>query len=194
MSTVVLFQFNPERITRSVRARAPGYNVESVRLTGAPIETLSMAVEIDATDQPATDQPRGGPGIHPQLARLELLLYPPSSDVQKNANLEANDTLPIVHPEAPLTLLVWGPRRVLPVRLTEFSIVEQFFSASLDPIRAQINLSMRVLSYSDLPPTNKGHHIFLAHQIAKESMTSVSGGRDAPADAVVGVSLRSVVQ
>lgn len=69
-----------------------------------------------------------------------------------------------------MTLFVWGPRRVLPVRLTGFSITEQAYDPMLNPIRAEADLSLDVLSYNDFKPTQPGHGLFLAHQMAKEVM------------------------
>ena len=51
---------------------------------------------------------------------------------------------------APLTLFVWGPQRVLPVRLTELSVTEEAFDPQLNPIRAKVSLGLRVLTYNDL--------------------------------------------
>ena len=81
--------------------------------------------------------------------------------------------LEIVPPEAPLTLFVWGPSRVLPVQIKSFSITEEVHDTKLNPLQAKVSLSMRVLSYNDLPSDHKGHKIFLAHQVAKEVMAVV---------------------
>ena len=73
-------------------------------------------------------------------------------------------------PAAPLTIFVWGPKRVVAAKITEFSIVEEAHDAALNPIRAKVSLGLRVLSTNDLPLTNPGYGLFLAHQIAKEAM------------------------
>ena len=59
-------------------------------------------------------------------------------------------TLEIVPAEAPLTLFVWSKNRMLPVRITEFSITEEAFDPALNPIRAKVSLGLRVLSVNDL--------------------------------------------
>ena len=48
--------------------------------------------------------------------------------------------------EAPLTLFVWSAQRIVPVRITEFSITEEAFDPALNPIRAKVSLGMRVLT------------------------------------------------
>ena len=62
---------------------------------------------------------------------------------------------------------------MLPVRLTQFSIVEQAYDPGLNPIRARVSLGLRVLSYSDLSLDNPGYHIYLAHQITKEVLATI---------------------
>ena len=72
--------------------------------------------------------------------------------------------------QAPLTLFVWSKNRVLPVRLTEFSITEEAFDPLLNPIRAKVSLGMRVLSTNDLPSSHKGYSLFVAYQQQKENL------------------------
>jgi hypothetical protein len=62
---------------------------------------------------------------------------------------------------------------VLPVRLTSFTITEQAYDPSLNPIQATVNLSMQVLNYSDFSVTHPGYSLFLAHQVVKEAMAVV---------------------
>jgi hypothetical protein len=97
-----------------------------------------------------------------------MLLYPKSIHIITNTVLAQAGTLEVIPPEAPLTLFVWGPARVLPVRVTGFSITEEAFDTLLNPIRAKVDLTLNVLSTADLKVTNPGYTIFMAHQIAKE--------------------------
>lgn len=182
LASVVAFQYNPDEMTRTVQARAStggtgtseGARNEALRLTGAPIENISMAVEIDAADQLASADPLATAlGIYPQLSGLEMLLYPKSAIVVANTALAATGSIELISPEAPLTLLIWGEKRVVPVRLTQFSITEQAYDPDLNPIRARVQLGLRVLSYSDLAITNPGYHLFLTHQIIKEVMATL---------------------
>ena len=61
----------------------------------------------------------------------------------------------------------------MPVRLDSFSIEEQEYDPNLNPIRAEVSLSLRVLSYNDFSVTHPGFAVFLAHQIVKEVMATV---------------------
>jgi len=178
--SVIIFQYNPNTLTRSLHARSSGGDEgarsEALRINGAPIETISLEVELDATDQLEKGKKMASTiGIYPQLSALEMLLYPKSSVVIKNAILAKAGTIELVGPEAPLTLLIWGIKRVVPVRLTGLEIVEQAYDTKLNPIRATVNLSLRVLSYSDLKMTNPGYALFIVHQIAKETMAAIGG-------------------
>ena len=177
LASVVIFQYNPDTMTRTLQAQASGdggARSEAMRLKGAPVETIKLEVEIDATDQlEKGDSLTKSTGIYPQLSSLEMLLYPKSALVIANTVLLALGTLEIVPPMGPFTLLIWGLKRVLPVRLTEFSITEEAYDAGLNPIRAKVSLGLRVLSYNDLSITDPGYYIFLAHQVAKEVMATI---------------------
>ena len=182
LASVIVFQYNPDEMTRTLAARAAtgagqsgGARDEALRLTGAPIENISLAVEIDASDQLETGGLLASTlGVYPQLSSLEMLLYPKSRLVIANTALALAGSIELVPPEAPLTLLVWGPKRVVPVRLTQFSITEQAYDPDLNPIRARVALGLRVLSYSDLSVTSPGYHLFLAHQVVKEVMATLA--------------------
>jgi hypothetical protein len=181
---VIVFQYNPETTTRTLQGRGSEGGDQSrsepQRLTGPPIETIKLDAEIDAADQLETSDPIAATvGIHPHLATLEVLLYPKSPIVIANAIAAAAGTIEIAAPEAPLTLLVWGAARVVPVRVSDFTIEEQAFDTLLNPIRAKVSLGLRVLSYSDLPATHPGYYIFLAHQILKEGLALVGTGQSA---------------
>jgi hypothetical protein len=71
-------------------------------------------------------------------------------------------------------VLVWGPKRVVPVRLTSFSITEEAYDPQLNPIRAKADLTLNVLTNYDLPLTNPGYNISLANQAAKEVLAAAN--------------------
>jgi len=176
LPSVVLFQYNPDTMTRTLQAQTAGEGgarSEVTRLKGAPVETIKLDVEIDATDQLEQGGLATSLGIYPQLSSLEMLLYPKSGLVIANTVLMAVGTLEIVPPTGPLTFLVWGLKRVLPVKLTEFTITEEAHDVGLNPIRAKVSLGLRVLSYNDLSITNPAYYVFLTHQIVKETMAAI---------------------
>ena len=174
--TEIKFQYNPDTMTRRLTAQTASGNYdrsEAFRLKGPPEETISLEIEIDATDKlEAGDNDTVEMGIHPRLAVLELLLYPQSQVVIANETLANQGVIEVVPPEAPLTLLVWGTNRTLPVRLTSFSITEEAFDPNLNPIRAKVGLDFTVLNYVDLGLPSDGGQIFMAHQKRKEQMAN----------------------
>lgn len=169
---VIVFQYNPDTLSRTLEAQTGGEGADALRIKGAPVETIKLDSELDATDQ--LEQGAAAIGLHPQLAALEVLIYPKSALVIANTALLNASTIEILPPQAPFTLFIWGPKRVLPVRLTEFSITEEAYDPQLNPIRAKVSLGLRVLSYNDLPAANPGYHLFLAHQIVKETMAAIA--------------------
>lgn len=177
VASVIIFQYNPDTLTRTLRAQTPregSERSEPLRINGAPEETIKLEVEIDGTDQlEKADRTATSMGIYPQLSALEMLLYPKSAAVIVNTVLLALGTIEVIPTEAPLTLFIWGRKRILPVRVTDFSITEEAHDVNLNPIRAKVSLGLRVLSYSDLPVTHPGYGVFLAHQVVKEAMAVV---------------------
>lgn len=180
LASVVVFQYNPDTMTRRLEARSTGGGEgsdrsEAFRLTGPPKETITLNIEVDAADQLEQANPIAiVSGVSPTLAALEMLLYPKSSTVIANTALALIGNIEIIPPEAPLTLFVWGPTRVLPVRVTGFSITEEAYDTLLNPIRAKVDLTLTVLSYVDLKLTNPGYTLFMAHQITKEVMATTN--------------------
>ena len=176
LASVVVFQYNPDTLTRTISAQTTGGDDqgEALRIKGPPEETIRLDVEIDATDQlELAEAPAAAIGLHPTLAALEMLLYPKSSLVIANEVLARFGVIEVIPPEAPLTLFVWGERRVLPVRLTDLSITEEAYDPALNPIRAKIGLSLRVLTYQDLGLPSIGGALFMAQQISKEVMATL---------------------
>lgn len=182
LSSLVIFQYNPDAVRRTIRANTAeegGAASEALRLAGPPDESITMQIEIDATDQLAAgDADAVSLGLHPTLARLELLLYPNAALQIANQALTLAGIIELVPPEVPLTLLVWGPMRVLPVRLTSFTIAEEAFDTQLNPIRATVDLELTVLTYQDLGLTSVGGAVHMAHHLAKEAAAAVGGVRD----------------
>lgn len=174
---VIALQYNPDTLTRSVQVQATGETgdrSEALRLKGAAVETIKVEVEIDATeylDDPAAHGVAVRLGIHPQLAALESLVHPRADALQENDALAASGVLEVLPLEAPLTLFVWSKQRIVPVRVTDLSVTEEAFDASLNPIRAKVSLGLRVLSVDDLGFGHRGGTLFMAHLRNKESLS-----------------------
>lgn len=176
---IIALQYNPDTLSRTLQVQGVGEGgdrSEALRLKGPPVETLKLDAEIDAADQlefPDQHQTIVEFGIHPVLAALETIIYPTSNQLIANNNLARSGTLEIVPMQTPLTLFIWSKTRILPVRLTEFSITEEAFDPNLNPIRAKVSLGMRVLSVTDLGFSHKGGSLFMAYQQQKEKLASL---------------------
>ena len=178
---IITLQYNPDTLTRSLQVQAVDQasknRAQALRLIGPPVETFKLDAEIDATDQlefPDQNQAAVQVGVYPQLAALETIIYPPSSQLLNNNSLAQSGVLEIAPMEAPLTLFVWSKNRVVPVRITDFSVTEEAFDVSLNPIRAKVSLGMRVLSIDDLGFDEKGGNLFMVYQQQKERLAGLS--------------------
>jgi len=173
LGTIVL-QYNPDTLTRSLKPQSVGEQPdrsEILRLTGPAIETIRGEVEIDATDQLAASDPVAmSLGIQPQLSALELLVYPSSAVLIANEVLSLVGTIEILPMDSALTVFAWNRNRMTPVRITELEITEEAFDPQLNPIRAKVTLSMRVLSISDVTFISPAGGLYMAYQLAKEAM------------------------
>lgn len=176
---VIPLQYNPDSLTRTLQVQTAGGEAgnrsEAVRFNGPAIETLRLEAEIDATDQleyPEQHHAVLAHGIQPHLAALELLAHPSSGQLIDRNTQAASGTLEIAPIEAPLLLFVWGPSRVVPVRLTEFSITEEAFDPLLNPIRAKLTLGLRVLTVDDLGFAHRGGSLFMTYLQTKERLAA----------------------
>ena len=178
---IIALQYNPDTLTRSLQIKGVGQDsgdyVEALRLKGPPVETIKVEVEIDATDaMEANDGPTNEAGLHPQLAALEITVYPRSAALLA-ANAEASAGSREIAPAlAPLPLFVFGPKRIVPVRITELSITEEAFDAHLNPMRARVSLGLRVLTVDDLGFVAKGGNLFMTYLQGKEQLASRAAG------------------
>ncbi|HET6236804.1 MAG TPA: hypothetical protein VFE41_17855 [Acetobacteraceae bacterium] len=174
---LIALQYNPDTLTRSLQIQSvagEGQNrSEPLRLKGPPVETIKLDAELDATDQlefPDQNADAVAVGLLPQLAALETIIYPSSQTILSNHSLAQQGTLEIAPMESALTLFVWSTSRIVPVRLTEFSITEEAFDTNLNPIRAKVSLGMRVLTIDDFAWTDRGTALYMVYQQQKEAL------------------------
>jgi hypothetical protein len=184
---IIIFQYNPETMTRQLTPWAPAqrqitYNekgeVTENKLSGEqlnqlsqpfdPQETFSLTLELDAAD--ALEEPASHPiavlaGVADRISAMEMLCYPPGAgalggvlNVSVNVSIGSGgisfgakatvDAVP--RREVPIVLFFWGPGRIVPVRITTFSVDEQQYSPLLYPIRAKVTIGLKVLDENHL--------------------------------------------
>lgn len=176
---VIPFQYNPDTLSRTLQpqtvADEPGDRLEALRLKGPPHETVKLDAEFDASEalaDPDTNSVVAEFGLHPVLAQLEMLIYPSVGQLKNEDDLAGQGMIEIAQVEAPLTVLVLGRNRAMPVRLTEFSVTEDGFDTELNPIRAKVSLSARVLNFDDTGFTGTAGRIYQSYQLHKQQLSA----------------------
>jgi hypothetical protein len=165
---IVVFQFNPDELARTITIPPRATDAASRQQTDVgttsapPTETFSIKAHFSAAD----DLGAGGAvsaiprvfGIGPQLAALEKMVYPPKtpggligaaidaigSALSSGSNTAAARDVP--RPTVPKLLFIWGATRVLPVAVTSMSIAEKQFDFLLNPVQAEVTIGLSVLS------------------------------------------------
>jgi hypothetical protein len=177
--TMISLQYNPKTLQRSYEPQAFGEGNEPLRLKGPAVETLTIEADIDAADYlefPDQHQDTVEHGIQPQLAALEAMVNPTSAQLNTNNMLQSAGTLEIAPMEGPMALFVWSRNRIVPVRVTSFSITEEAFDTQLNPIRATVSLTMQVLNINDLGFQHKGGSLFMNYLQNKERLAGKAPG------------------
>jgi hypothetical protein len=175
---VITLQYNPDQISRTLQVQGVGEagdRSEALRLKGPAVETFKIEAELDASDQLEfpDDHPNAVQfGLYPQIAALESMINPSAGDLIAQNSQASSGTIEIAPAEAPLALLVWSAQRVVPVRVTEFSVTEEAFDPKLNPIRAKVSLGLRVLSVEDVGFSHKAGALFLGYLQRKELLSS----------------------
>ena len=184
---VISFQYNPDSVSRTFQPRAaagePGDRLEALRLTGPPHETIKLDIELDATEQlESPDLPANAlvalQGLLPVLAALEAIVTPPAAEMVDVDMLFNQGRLEVAPAESPLTILVWGSKRVVPVRISSMSFTEEAFDPHLHPIRVKVSLELRVLSTNDLPMAHLGAALYLRYRQSAEQLAAMARATD----------------
>jgi hypothetical protein len=97
-------------------------------------------------------------------------VYPTVTQLQATDSQAGSGTLEIAPMLAPLVLFVWSKSRIVPVKVSDLSITEEAFEPALNPIRAKVSFSLRVLSVDDLGYRSKGGALFMTYLQGKEGL------------------------
>ncbi len=191
-TNVIVFQYNPESLTRTIAPydpaptqpmpvpeRAAGTeqaasSVPDDQQPFHPVETISLNLILDASD--ALEFPELNPeavrsGVADRLAALEMLLYPALEGTETQLAGSAADSvggggssgggkapgLTAAVPQrrrVPTVLFVWGPGRIVPVRVTTFTVEEVQYNHLLYPHRAKVALGLRVITSETIASIN----------------------------------------
>lgn len=180
LPNVIVFQFNPESIVHTwtppqaaggsaggTGTTGNGTGGNPLAVSGLPGESFSFTIQLDANDEIAVGGPVGGAiakvsGIYSRTAALEMLLFPvPQSggdllgSVSSALGGSDSSSADAVTPQqVPTVLFIWGPGRILPVRVTGLTITEKLYDGLLNPTFAEAQLTLKVLTEEELKVVN----------------------------------------
>ncbi|WP_444997854.1 hypothetical protein [Aliikangiella sp. IMCC44359] len=179
--SMITLQYNSESLSRSYEPQnfGEGGQGNALRYKGPAVETLTIEADIDAADQlefPDEFADVVEHGIQPQIAALEALINPTSEQLNNNNILASAGTLEIAPMEAPMALFVWSKNRIVAVSFSSFSITEEAFDTNLNPIRAKVNLTMKVLNVNDVGFKHKAGSLFMNYLQNKERLATKATG------------------
>ena len=159
LPNIIVFQFNPDRVTRTPTMPEPpppedGTGIRpAYQQPGPPSESMSFTLRLDATDQLAEGNPTTfANGLLPALSALELLMIPKESVSSALFQLSgsAGKQYQLPPTKLPTVLFFWGPFRIYPVFLNSLSITETEYDTKLNPVRAEVAVGLQVLTPGQL--------------------------------------------
>jgi Contractile injection system tube protein len=174
LPNVISFQYNPETMSHTwtqAEASSSGGKEQGssnpLAVSGLPGESFSFTLMMDARDSIANGNGSIAErsGIYARLAALEMLLYPTGAfgggllgAVGVSVSLSLSDGLSIEtgvkgkipQSELPVVLFVWGAGRIVPVRVVSLTINEKLYDKSLNPIQAEAQIGLKVLTEKEI--------------------------------------------
>ena len=196
---VIMFQYNPGTIKRSLEGWKEETDKEKAPMEGAtaqpfdPGETIDFQLELDASDlldNPARHPLAPAAGVTDRIAAIEMLMYPEENTTLKGllassavtlggavvsgagtgfgsgltgaaagaaltnsifAGTNMVTQLEVPRGTVPTVLFTWSPGRIVPVRITGFSVEEEEFTPNLYVLRAKIDIKLRILAPKNIP-------------------------------------------
>ena len=172
LPNVIVFQYNPETMAHTWTQPEPVTSAGTemanpLAVKGMPGETFSFTIAMDANDEIAdgsapTAALAEATGIYSRLAAIEMLLYPTgpaktglvgavtTAIINGLSGTDSGPTRTIPESVVPVTLFIWGPGRIVPVRVTDLTITEKLYDTALNPTHAEAQLTLRVLTPAEL--------------------------------------------
>jgi hypothetical protein len=213
LPNVIIFQYNPETMTHAwTQPQTAGVESNPLAVRGVPGESFSFTVMLDSNDSIADRNLVSGTlaeisGVYSRLAALEMLQYPTGkedigellgsvsasvsiggSSLSLGGSARATVKRDIPQSQVPTVLFVWGPGRIVPVRVTNLSITEKLYDGLLNPIHAEAQLGLQVLTPAELKSVTGP-----LKNIAKGAYVYSHGLRQALAIANLGNAAESII-
>jgi hypothetical protein len=183
LPNVVIFQFNPETLTRTITVppRPTGAAPHETGQAGEPpLQRFTVKAEFDASDQISTGNVVSlAFGVGPSLAALEKMVQP--SNLLGGLLGKAVDAIagalgggapraeqPVPRETYPRILFLWGLTRVLPVTIESMSITEQKYDRLLNPVRAEVTIGLAVTNLTSSSNDTVGYGALTYSRAASE--------------------------
>jgi len=194
---VVIFQFNPETLTRTVQipSRPASATARETTQAGEPsIEKITLKASFSAADEFGENKVLARLfGVGTRLAALEKMVYP-SNDLLAAIGAALGGAAgalgggaprqPIPREKYPRILFIWGVYRVLPVIIESMSITEQQYDVLLNPVQAEVSITLAV-NADDLCSDD---------EVAKGAMLYTNMAKDAQAMANLANTAEQIVE
>jgi hypothetical protein len=192
---VVPFQFNSDTMSRTITPTVPADidpsgqgQVDPTAQPVEPKEVITLTVEFDAVDQLEEGDPVAAEfGVTDRVAAIEKFLRPSKGllgDLVGAAAALVGAPQPPARPSVPIAFLVWGKTRIVPVRVTDYSIEEMSFLPNLAPLNVKINLTLQVLTPDDFrcakgPIVELAIAAFRLHRLQQDALAVAHTARNA---------------
>ncbi|TKC95816.1 hypothetical protein E8A74_46410 [Polyangium fumosum] len=162
---LIMFQYNPETIEHTWDqpdggggGSKPGSYSNPQAASGKPGESFSFTLQMDANDQIAEGSRIAAiSGVYTRLAALEMLIFPVEVKEELVGATGAKNACEVPQFLLPTVLFVWGPGRILPVRVTSLSVTEKLFDKILNPTQVEAKIGLRVLTPEELAVADQAH-------------------------------------
>lgn len=190
LPNVVIFQFNPESLTRTIQipARPTGGAARETTQAGEPsIEKISLKAQFSAADGMRTNDPLARlAGVGPRLAALEKMVNPASKlngliggaidaiggALGLGGGGDPRQTIP--REAYPRILFLWGPFRVLPVTIESMTITELQYDFMLNPIQADVSIGLAVNAIDNCSNDTVGKGALQYSNLAKDAQAMLN--------------------
>lgn len=178
---IIIFQFNPEGMTNAWAAaggapaatgkgdaKAAGSSGDPLASAGNPVQSFTLDLQMSASDMIADGGVGGGlatvSGLYTRIAALEMLMFPVGAggggllgSVSAAFGGKPPPTTGVPKAKVPMVLFVWGPGRIVPVRVTSLSIKETLYDPILlNPTEATASVGLEVLTPEALASATEG--------------------------------------
>lgn len=174
LPNVILFQYNPETMTHTWTPASSYVTPDAknkpnpLAVKGLPGESFSFNLVMNSDDTIAdgsavTAGLASATGVYSRLCALEMLLYPTgaftsdkllgtvSSAISSALGGSSTQKTNVPQYTMPTVLFVWGPARIVPVRLTSLTITEKLYdSPLLNPKYAEAQVGIQVLNTDEV--------------------------------------------